>query len=107
MQYPLPSMQSQAAFHNMIPSINQGNTLRGVSSDVSPGTASRSFNTAQSGGFIGSPYPTLPGLQYPLSYPTTARHLGYSHVSGHPVNVKANLATPSGPSTTSGGQIEG
>ncbi|CAL9092160.1 unnamed protein product [Musa textilis] len=107
MQYPLPSMQSQAAFHNMIPPINQGNTLRGVSSDVSPGTASRSFNTAQSGGFIGSPYPSLPGLQYPLSYPTTARHLGYSHISGHPVNMKANLATPTGPSTTSGGQIEG
>lgn len=107
MQYPLASMQSQATFHNMVSPVNQANTLRAISSEVSTASAPRSFSTAQSGGFIGSPYPTLPGLQYPLAYPTNNRHIGNSHSAGQPVNVMTAPATSSSPSTASGGQIEG
>ncbi|XP_074567916.1 RNA-binding protein BRN1-like isoform X2 [Curcuma longa] len=107
MQYPLTPMQNQAAFHNMIPPVNQGDSLQGFSSDISPNIAPRNFNTTQSGSFIGSPYPSLPGLQYPMSYPTNNRQLGNSHVSGQPVIMKTNPATSPSPSTTSGGQIEG
>ncbi|XP_042420557.1 RNA-binding protein BRN1-like [Zingiber officinale] len=106
MQYPLTSMQSQAAFHNMIPPVNQANTLHAISSDVS--TTPRNFNTAQSGGFIGSPYPApSSGFQYPLSYQIKTRHLGNSHSSDPPVNMTINQATPSSPRTISGRQIEG
>ncbi|CAL9041903.1 RNA-binding protein BRN1 isoform X1 [Musa acuminata AAA Group] len=107
MQYPLASMRNQAAFHNMIPSVNQGNAVRGISSDVSPCTGPRNLNTTQPGGFIGSPYPILSGLQYPLAYPADSGHLGDSNGSGHPVNIKTNPAKSSSPTTNSGTQIEG
>lgn len=108
MQYPLASMHSQAAFHNMIPPVNQANTLHAISSDVSTVTTPSNFNTAQSGGFIGSPYPApSSGFQYPLSYHISTRHLGNSHSSDPPVNMRINQATSSSPSTISGRQIEG
>ncbi|KAJ8472003.1 hypothetical protein OPV22_026346 [Ensete ventricosum] len=78
MQYPLASMRNQAAFHSMIPSVNQG-----------------------------TPYPILSGLQYPLAYPADSGHLGDSNGSGHPVNMKTNPAKSPSPTTNSGTQIEG
>ncbi|GJN14215.1 hypothetical protein PR202_gb01010 [Eleusine coracana subsp. coracana] len=58
MQYPpLSPMQSQAAFQNMVQPVNQGNSMRGANSELSPNSAPRSFNSAQ----LGSPYSPLPG----------------------------------------------
>ncbi|KAB1222069.1 CUGBP Elav-like family member 1 [Morella rubra] len=36
MQYRLPPMQNQPGFHNMIPTVNQGSALRGISPDLGP-----------------------------------------------------------------------
>ncbi|XP_020108844.1 RNA-binding protein BRN1-like isoform X3 [Ananas comosus] len=85
MQYPLASMQNQAAYHNMVPPVNQGNSLRGLSPELSPG-------------------------QYPVSYPggfINNRSLGDSHSSDKTVSMNANSASASSASTSSGGQIEG
>ncbi|RWW24385.1 hypothetical protein BHE74_00009904 [Ensete ventricosum] len=106
MQYPLASMQNQASYHNMILPANQGNTLHGISSDVSTGITPKSLNTTESGGYVGSPYPTFSGLQFPLTYPPSIGHLGNSDDSGQPVNM-TNPATSSSRSMTSGGWIEG
>ncbi|XP_020108845.1 RNA-binding protein BRN1-like isoform X4 [Ananas comosus] len=61
MQYPLASMQNQAAYHNMVPPVNQGNSLRGLSPELSPGTLPRTYASIQSAGYTGSPYPAMPG----------------------------------------------
>ncbi|CAL9748589.1 unnamed protein product [Musa acuminata subsp. burmannicoides] len=106
MQYPLASMQNQASYHNMILPANQGNTLHGISSDVSTGITPKSLNTTESGGYVGSPYPTVSGLQYPLPYPPSIGHLGNSHGLGQTVNM-TNPTTSSSRSMTSGGWIEG
>ncbi|XP_072985209.1 RNA-binding protein BRN1 isoform X1 [Typha latifolia] len=111
MQYPLVSMQNQATFQNMVPHINQGNTLRGASPEFSAGTAPRTYPAMQSAGYIRSPYPAIPGLQYPVSYPggmVNSRPLeGNSHVSVKPVNMNTNPATSASTNTSSTGQIEG
>ncbi|GJM88416.1 hypothetical protein PR202_ga04474 [Eleusine coracana subsp. coracana] len=58
MQYPpLSPMQNQAAFQNMVQPVNQGNSMRGANSELSPNSVPRSFNSAQ----LGSPYSPLPG----------------------------------------------
>ncbi|EEC79095.1 hypothetical protein OsI_19720 [Oryza sativa Indica Group] len=56
MQYPLSPMQNQAAFPNMVQSVNQGSSIRGVNSELSPNSAPRSFNSTQ----LGSPYSPVP-----------------------------------------------
>ncbi|XP_020108843.1 RNA-binding protein BRN1-like isoform X2 [Ananas comosus] len=109
MQYPLASMQNQAAYHNMVPPVNQGNSLRGLSPELSPGTLPRTYASIQSAGYTGSPYPAMPG-QYPVSYPggfINNRSLGDSHSSDKTVSMNANSASASSASTSSGGQIEG
>ncbi|XP_008796185.1 RNA-binding protein BRN1-like [Phoenix dactylifera] len=110
MQYPLASMQNQASFNNMIPPVNQGNAICGISSDLSPGMVPRNFVTMQSAGYMGSGYPTMTSVRYPLAYPSgmiSHRPFGNSHGSVQPVNTKSNLASCSSTSTSSRGQVEG
>ncbi|KAG1338571.1 RNA-binding protein BRN1 [Cocos nucifera] len=98
MQYPLASMQNQAAFNNMVPPVNQGNTVRGISPDLSPGTVPRNFSTMQSAGYMGSAYPAMPGVQYPLAYPSgmmNHRPFGNSHAPVQQVNMNSNPASSS------------
>ncbi|KAM3354417.1 hypothetical protein ACQJBY_025224 [Aegilops geniculata] len=65
MQYPLSPMQNQGPFQNMGQPVNQGNAIRGVNPELSPNSGPRSFNPMH----LGSPYPAVPGMQYPGSYP--------------------------------------
>ncbi|KAG1371189.1 putative RNA-binding protein BRN1 [Cocos nucifera] len=109
-QYPLASMQNQAPFNNMIPPVNQGNTICGISPDLSPGTVPRNFVTMQSAGYMGSGYPAMPGVRYPLAYPSGMmghRPSGNSHGSVQLLNTKSNPASSSSTKTSPRGQAEG
>ena len=107
MQYPpLSPMQNQAAFQNMVQPVNQGSSIRGANSEVSPNSVPRSFSSTQ----LGSPYSPLPGIQYPGTYPGGAinnRPFANSHNSIRVQNANANSPTSSGASSTPGPQIEG
>ncbi|XP_043720337.1 RNA-binding protein BRN1-like [Telopea speciosissima] len=108
MQYTMPPMQNQPGFLNMVPPINQGNALRGITPDLGPGMAPRSFAAMPSASYIGSAYPAVPHLQYPMASPggrISHRLLSSSH-SMLPSNSNSNSATSS-ISTNSGAQIEG
>ncbi|KAJ0979706.1 hypothetical protein J5N97_015180 [Dioscorea zingiberensis] len=110
MQYPIPSMQNQASFHNILPAANQVNALRGISPDHSPGMVPRNLPATQIAGYVGSAYPAVPGLQYPLAYPggmMSHRNLGNSHGMVQPVNLNSKSPTSGSITTSSGGQIEG
>ncbi|XP_058076164.1 RNA-binding protein BRN1 [Magnolia sinica] len=109
MQYPLTSMQNQPGFHNMIPPVNQGNALRGITPDLTPTMAPRNFSTVQSN-YLGSAYPAVPGLQYPVAYPGSMmnhRPLVGSHGLTQLAMANSSLATSSSISTSSGAQMEG
>lgn len=100
MPYRLPPMQNQ--FHNMVPPVNQGNGLRGVRPDLSPGVAPRSY--------VGSGYPAVPNLQYPVTYP--GGMMNHRPVSSSPGSMPSSVAnSPSGTSpgagSSSGSQVEG
>ncbi|KAL5995346.1 condensin subunit [Asimina triloba] len=108
MQYPLSSIQNQPGFHNMIPPVNQGNPLRGATHDLTPNLAPRNFSTVQSS-YLGSGYPAVPGLQYPIAFPSgmmNPRPLGGSHSLTQLSLSNSNPATSLSTSTSSG-QIEG
>ncbi|XP_043709679.1 RNA-binding protein BRN1 isoform X1 [Telopea speciosissima] len=110
MQYPMPPMQNQPGFHNMLPPVNQGNAVRGITPDLGPGMAPRSFATMPSASYIGSAYPAMPGLQYPMAYPggmMSQRSLSTSHGSMPSSISNSNSATSSSVSTNSGAQVEG
>ncbi|KAJ6800435.1 RNA-binding protein BRN1-like [Iris pallida] len=95
LQYPLASMQNQASFQNMIASASQGNSLRGINPELSPGATARNFATMQSTGYVGSAYPSVAGLQYPLAYHgglMSHRPLGNSHGLVQPANTNNNSA---------------
>ncbi|KAF9623155.1 hypothetical protein IFM89_037736 [Coptis chinensis] len=108
MQYPLQPMQNQPGFHNLIPPINRGSALRGVSHDLPPGIAPRNFVTMPAGSYIGSAYPSAPGIQYPMAYPGGI-------MSHRPINSSRGLTPPaitngrgtSPTSSSSGIQVEG
>lgn len=98
-------MQNQPGFHNMIPQVNQGSPLRGISPDLAP----RNYGMAPAN-YVGSAYPTMPGLQHPMAYP--GGMMGHRPLSGSPGSVQpavlsSNSATSPGTSKNSGGQIEG
>ncbi|XP_021743892.1 RNA-binding protein BRN1-like [Chenopodium quinoa] len=100
MPYRLPPMQNQ--FHNMVPLVNQGNALRGVRPDLSPGVAPRSY--------VGSGYPAVPNLQYPVAYP--GGMVNHRPVNNSPGSMPSSVAnSPSGTSpgagSSSGSQVEG
>ncbi|WVZ98287.1 hypothetical protein U9M48_043749 [Paspalum notatum var. saurae] len=106
MQYSLSPMQNQAAFQNMVQPVNQGDSVRGANSELSPNSVPRSFNSAQ----LGSPYLPVPGLQYPGAYPGGAinnRPFSNSHNPIKVQNSNANSPTSSSPSSNPGPQIEG
>uniref|UniRef100_J3L7P4 RRM domain-containing protein n=1 Tax=Oryza brachyantha TaxID=4533 RepID=J3L7P4_ORYBR len=106
MQYPLSPMQNQATFTNMVQPVNQGNSIRGVSPELSPNSVPRSFNAMQ----LSSPYPPVPGVQYAGSYPgglMSSRPFGNSFSSIKVPSVNANSPASPSPSSNAGGQIEG
>ncbi|XP_010240822.1 PREDICTED: RNA-binding protein BRN1-like [Nelumbo nucifera] len=110
MQYPLPAVQNQPGFPNMIPPVNQGSALRGVTPDLTPGIAPRNFAAVPSASYIGSAYPAVPGLQYPVAYPggmVSRSPLSGSHGSVPPAIVNSNSIASSSVSTSSGVQVEG
>ncbi|PIN26061.1 RNA-binding protein CUGBP1/BRUNO (RRM superfamily) [Handroanthus impetiginosus] len=108
MQYLLPQLQNQHAFHNLVPPLNQGNAIRGVTPDFSSGMALRNYAMSPTS-YVGSAYPTVPGVQYPLTYPggiMSNRLLGGSSGPQSPSTTNSQSAASSSVSTGSGGQIE-
>ncbi|XAR58491.1 hypothetical protein NMG60_11013899 [Bertholletia excelsa] len=103
MQYRMPPV------HNVMSPVNQGNALRGVSPDLSPGMAPRNY-ALPSASFVGSVYPAVAGLQYPMAYPAgmmSNRPLGGSSASVPPATVSSPTGASSSVSGSSGGQVEG
>ncbi|XP_057782440.1 RNA-binding protein BRN1-like isoform X2 [Salvia miltiorrhiza] len=101
--------QNQHAFHNLIPPLNQGNAIRGVTPDLSSGMAPRSY-TVSPANYVGSAYPALHGVQYPLAYPgamMSNRPLGGPSGALSPSTANSQSAASSSVSTSSGGQNEG
>ncbi|XP_062231251.1 RNA-binding protein BRN1-like isoform X1 [Phragmites australis] len=107
MQYPpLSPVQNHAAFQNMVQPVNQGSSMRGANSELSPNSVSRSFNSAQ----LGSPYSPVLGVQYPGVYPGGAinnRPFVNSHNSIKVPNSNTNSPTSSNASSNPCPQTEG
>lgn len=104
----MPSMQNQQGFHGMIPPLNQGSHMRGITSNISHGMAPRKFSPMQSVGYVGSGYPA--GLQYPRSYPggiMSQRPDGGSLSAAQPSLPSGSTLTSSGVGTSSSSQVEG
>ncbi|KAJ0054095.1 hypothetical protein Pint_01079 [Pistacia integerrima] len=109
MQYRLPPMQNQHAFHGIIPPVNQGNAIRGATPDLSPNMGPRNYAIPPAS-YVGSGYPNVPALQYPMAYPGGMlghRPLSSSPGSVTPTGANSNSAASSSPGTSSGGQLEG
>ncbi|TYI49036.1 hypothetical protein E1A91_D12G008100v1 [Gossypium mustelinum] len=109
MQYRLPPMQNQPAFNNMIPHVNQGSSLRGITPDLAPNIAPRNYAVPPTS-YVGSAYPAVPGLQYPMAYPggiMNHRLLTGSTGSVPQANINSNSSSSSPVGTNSGGHIEG
>ncbi|MBA0716876.1 hypothetical protein Golax_004733 [Gossypium laxum] len=109
MQYRLPPMQNQPAFNNMIPHVNQGSSLRGITPDLAPNIAPRNYAVPPTS-YVGSAYPAVPGLQYPMAYPggiMNHRLLTGSPGSVPQANINSNSSSSSPVGTNSGGHIEG
>lgn len=107
MRYPLPPMQNQPGF---IPPVNRANALRGISPDLPPGIAPRNFIPMPSAGFIGSAYPSAPGVQYPMPYPggvMSPRPMTSSHPLSPPAVANNSSVTSPTTTTSSGVQVEG
>uniref|UniRef100_A0A2P2MV31 Uncharacterized protein MANES_05G069100 n=1 Tax=Rhizophora mucronata TaxID=61149 RepID=A0A2P2MV31_RHIMU len=94
MPYRLPSMQNQNvfhqnAFHGIIPPVSQGTALRGaIRTDLGSSMAPRNY-AMHPGSYVGSAYPPVPGLQYPVAYP------GGGTVSHQPMGSSPSSLTPS------------
>ncbi|KAK6141305.1 hypothetical protein DH2020_024941 [Rehmannia glutinosa] len=107
--YRLPPLQNQHAFHNLIPPLNQGNAIRGLTPDLSSGMSPRNYAVSP-GSYVGSAYPAVPGVQYPMTYSggiLSNRPLGGSSGSLSPSTANSQSAASSSVNTSSGGQIEG
>eukprot|EP00268_Persea_americana_P044457 TRINITY_DN4493_c0_g2_i2.p1 TRINITY_DN4493_c0_g2~~TRINITY_DN4493_c0_g2_i2.p1 ORF type:complete len:268 (-),score=40.28 TRINITY_DN4493_c0_g2_i2:451-1254(-) len=108
MQYPLSSMQNHPDFHNVITPA-QGNAYRGITPNLATGMAPRNFGSMQSS-YMGSAYPAVPGLQYPIAYPgglMNHRPLVGSHGSAQLAMANSNPTTSSSATTSSAVQTEG
>ncbi|KAF5455144.1 hypothetical protein F2P56_024749 [Juglans regia] len=68
MQYRLPPMQNHSGFHNIFPTINQGNALRGVTPELGTNMAPRNYAMPPAS-YVGSAYHGIPGLQHHMAYP--------------------------------------
>ncbi|GMI66560.1 Bruno-like 1, RNA-binding protein-defense related 1 [Hibiscus trionum] len=109
MQYRFPPMQNQPAFRNMIPPVNQGSALRGIRANLAPNIYPRNYAMSP-GSYVGSAYPGVQGLQYPMAYPggmMSHRPLTGSPGSMPQANTSSNSSPSSSAGTSSGGQIEG
>ncbi|MQL84352.1 hypothetical protein Taro_016856, partial [Colocasia esculenta] len=108
--YTLASTQNQQGFSSLVSPAHQRNVMRGVNPAVPPAVAPRNFASIQSSGYVGTGYPTIPGLQYPMAYPGGLMNhgpLGHSHASVQPISPGSNSAAFSGIGASPGGQIEG
>ncbi|KAM3373657.1 RNA-binding protein BRN1 [Capsicum galapagoense] len=96
MQYRQPSVQNRPSFQNMVPSTNQGGTLRGVA----PGIAPRNYAMSP-GSYLASAYRGVQGLQYPTRYP--------GGITGYlpPYTSNRHSAASSSVDSNRGGQVEG
>lgn len=110
MPYRLPPLQNQPAFHSMLPPVNQGNALHGgIRPELAPAMGPRNYAMPPAS-YVGSAYPAMPGMQYPMAYPGGMP--SHQPLSGSPSTVPAavtssNSAMSSSVSSSSGGQIEG
>lgn len=95
----MPPMQSQ--FHNIIPPVNQGS---GTLHAVSPELAQRNYSMPPAS-YVGSAYPAVPGLQYPMAYPGGL--MGHQPFSGSAVSADSNSASSSNFNQSPRGQSEG
>lgn len=89
--------------------MNQGNALRGATPDISSGMPPRNYAVSPSS-YVGSAYPAIPGVQYPVTYPggiVSNRPLGGSSGPLSPSTANGQSAASSSVSPSSGGQIEG
>lgn len=108
----LPPIQNQAAFPNMIAQPNQvnNNALQGTSPDsVPPRLARRNFPLPPAN-YMGSGYPAVRGLPYPLAYPRgimSPRPLNSSPGSISPGIANIGGSTPLGIGLSSVVQTEG
>ncbi|GMY16524.1 RNA-binding protein BRN1 [Fagus crenata] len=108
MQYRLPPMQNQPGY-GMIPTVNQGNALRGITPDLGPNMAPRNYGIPPAS-YVGSAYHGVPGLQHHIAYPggmISHRPLSSSPRSMPPTVMNSNSATSSSTGKGSGGQVEG
>ncbi|PPD78763.1 hypothetical protein GOBAR_DD24304 [Gossypium barbadense] len=109
MQYRMPPMQNQSAFHSMIPPVNQASALRGITPDLAPRAGPRNY-AMPPGSYVGSAYPAVQGVQYPMAYPggIISHHPLTSSPSSLPqANTSSNSSSASSVGTSSGSQIEG
>lgn len=95
----------------MLSSVNQGSAVRGSRPEFSPRMAPRNY-TMPRAGYLGSAYPAVTGVQYPLAY--SGGIMSNRPLSGPqgPIPPAANnylAASSSVPivTTSSGGQLEG
>ncbi|XP_023004542.1 RNA-binding protein BRN1-like [Cucurbita maxima] len=105
MQYHLPPVQNQSGFPNIIP---QGNAMRGIPPDLSPGMVSRNYGMPPAN-YVGSAYPAVPGLQHPMAYPGGMMSPGAvsSSPGSGPLTGGKNNSPISSFGKGSGSQIEG
>ncbi|KAL8149002.1 hypothetical protein AgCh_006133 [Apium graveolens] len=111
MPHRLPPLQNQNTFHNVLSSVNQGSAVRGSTPEFSPRMAPRNYSMPRAG-YLGSAYPAVTGVQYPLAY--SGGIMSNRPLCGPrgPITPAANnhqAASSSVPSvaTSSGGQLEG
>ncbi|KAK8588264.1 hypothetical protein V6N12_022717 [Hibiscus sabdariffa] len=92
--------QNQPAFHNMIPPVNQGSALRGIRPGLNPNIAPTNY-AMPPGSYVGSGYPGVQGLQYPMA--STGGIMSHRPLTGSPGSMQQANSV----GTSSGGQIEG
>lgn len=101
MPYRIPPVQNQPSFQNMVPSTDQGGSavpVAATTSDLSPRpTQNYAIPPAN---YLRSPY-SMPGVQYPMTYPGGV-------LSSRPFGNSIRATTPSAASSSiKPGQIEG
>lgn len=102
-------MQNHSGFHNIIPTINQGNALRGVTPELGTNMAPRNYAMPPAS-YVGSAYHGIPGLHHHMAYHggmMSHRPLSASLGSVPPAVVNSNPTTTSHTGKSSGGQVEG
>ncbi|KAJ9547671.1 hypothetical protein OSB04_020214 [Centaurea solstitialis] len=96
MQYRLPPVQNQPPFTNLAP--NQANALRGSSP--------RNY-TVPPAGYMGSAYPAMPRVQYPMVYPGGMRPFSGPSSPVPPEVAKNHAATSSTVTASATDHVEG